>query len=72
LLAKLIAHGKTRNEALRKLRRALDEFIVEGIPTTIDFFKRVVDHRVFIEGEYDTSFVEQHMSELMPEAAPRG
>ncbi len=71
LLAKLIAHGKTRNEALRKLRRALDEFIVEGVPTTIDFFKRVVDHRVFINGEYDTSFVDQHLPELIAEGAER-
>ena len=65
LLAKLIAHGKTRDQALRKLRRALDEFIVEGIPTTIDFYKRVVDHPVFISGEYDTSFVERYLSELI-------
>lgn len=65
LIAKLIAHGKTRDQALRKLRRALDEFIVEGIPTTIDFYKQVIDHPVFISGEYDTSFVEQHLLELI-------
>ena len=65
LLAKLIAHGKTRDQALRKLRRALDEFIVEGIPTTIEFYKRVVDHPVFISGEYDTSFVERYLPELI-------
>lgn len=65
LIAKLIAHGKTRDQALRKLRRALDEFIIEGIPTTIDFFKQVIDHEVFISGEYDTSFVERHLPELI-------
>jgi len=65
LIAKLIAHGKTRSEALRKLRRALDEFIVEGIPTTIDFYKRVLDHEVFKSGEYDTSFIERYLPELV-------
>jgi acetyl-CoA carboxylase biotin carboxylase subunit len=65
LIAKLIAHGKTRDEALRKLRRALDEFIVEGVPTTIDFYKYVIDHEVFISGEYDTSFVERHLPEII-------
>ncbi len=65
LIAKLIVHGKTRDQALRKLRRALDEFIVEGIPTTIDLYKRVVDHKVFIAGEYDTSFMEQYLPELI-------
>jgi len=65
LIAKLIAHGKTRDEALRKLRRALDEFIVEGIPTTIDFYKQVLDHEVFVSGEYDTSFVERYLPELI-------
>ena len=65
LIAKLIAHAEDRDQALRKLRRALDEFIVEGIPTTIDFYKKVVDHEVFIAGEYDTSFVDRYLPELI-------
>jgi len=65
LIAKLIAHGKTRDQALRKLRRALDEFIIEGVATTIDFHKQVLDHEVFISGEFDTSFVERYLPDLL-------
>jgi len=72
LIAKLIAHGKTRDQALRKLRRALDEFIIEGVATTIDFHKQVLDHEVFISGEFDTSFVERYLPDLIdPEKAKK-
>jgi len=59
LIAKLIVHGKDRAEALLRMRRALDEFIVEGVPTPIEFYKRIFEDPIFIFGNYDTSYVER-------------
>ncbi len=63
MIAKLIAHGKTREEAILKARRALDEFIIEGIPTTIDFHKRILADQRFISGQFTTSLIEQILKE---------
>jgi len=62
LLAKLIVWGETRDEAIARGHRALDEFIVTGIPTTIPFHLRVVDNAAFRRGEVYTDFVETEMS----------
>jgi len=59
LIAKLIVHGKDRSEALLRMRRALDEFIVEGVPTPIDFYKNIFEDPIFIFGNFDTSYVEK-------------
>lgn len=59
LIAKLIVHGKDRNEAIARMRRALDEFIIEGINTTIPFHKKVLNHPDFISGNFNTQFVEK-------------
>jgi acetyl-CoA carboxylase biotin carboxylase subunit len=59
LIAKLIVHGKDRDEAIAKMRRALDEFIIEGINTTIPFHKKVMNHPEFINGNFNTNFVER-------------
>jgi len=61
LIAKLIVSGKDRQEAISRVKRCLEEFIVEGIPTTIDFFKRVFNNSDFIIGKYDLSFVEKFL-----------
>jgi acetyl-CoA carboxylase biotin carboxylase subunit len=61
LLAKLIVWGETRAEAVNRARRALDEFIVVGIPTTIPFHQVVVDNEYFQRGEVYTDFVEKHI-----------
>jgi acetyl-CoA carboxylase biotin carboxylase subunit len=58
LLAKLITHGVDRNEALNRMRRALEEFIVEGISTTIPFHKQVMTNDKFIKGDFNTHFLE--------------
>ncbi len=58
LIAKLIALGRTREEAILKIRRALDEFIIEGIKTTIPLHKKIFSNQKFISGNYDTTFVE--------------
>ncbi len=59
LLAKLITHGKTRDEALIRMERALDEFIIEGVDTTIDFYRRLLKTPEFRSGDFDTTFVDQ-------------
>jgi acetyl-CoA carboxylase biotin carboxylase subunit len=63
MIAKLIGFGKTRQQAVGKLLRALDEFVIEGIATTIPFHKKVLAHPDFVNLTYDTSFVEKMMAE---------
>jgi acetyl-CoA carboxylase biotin carboxylase subunit len=59
LLAKVIVHGNTREEALARMRQALDSFIIEGVTTTIPFLGRVMRHPDFIAGKIDTKFLER-------------
>lgn len=59
LVAKLIVHGRDREEAMARMRRALDEFFIEGIKTTIPFHKRVLNDPDFIKGEFNTGLVEK-------------
>jgi acetyl-CoA carboxylase biotin carboxylase subunit len=63
LLAKLIVSGNTRNEAIVRARHVLDQFIIEGIPTTLPFLRRIVDDEAFVRGEVDTGFVARMMAE---------
>ena len=58
MIAKLICRAQTREEAIAKMSRALDEFIVVGIKTTIPFHKKLMKDPKFIEGNFDTSFIE--------------
>jgi acetyl-CoA carboxylase biotin carboxylase subunit len=57
MIAKLIVRSKSRPEAIAKMRRALDEFIIEGIATTIPFHKKLMMDPRFVEGNFDTSFM---------------
>ncbi len=59
LIGKLIVHADTREEAIKRMARALDEFLIEGIKTTIFFHKRIMAHKDFIDGDIDTSFLER-------------
>ena len=63
MIAKLIAHGKNRQEAIYTMQRALDEYIIEPIKTTLPFHKRVLSDQAFIEGRIDTSYVEKLLGE---------
>jgi acetyl-CoA carboxylase biotin carboxylase subunit len=63
LLAKLIVSGNTREEAIVRARHVLDQFIIEGIPTTLPFLRRIVDDDAFVRGEVDTGFVARMMAE---------
>jgi acetyl-CoA carboxylase biotin carboxylase subunit len=59
LISKLIIHGKTRNECLMRLRRALEEYVIGGIETTIPLHQRLVEARDFIDGDYDIGWLER-------------
>jgi len=61
LIAKLISWGIDRSDALSRMKRALEEFIIEGIKTTIPFHQRVIEHEKFIKGDFYTSFVEEEL-----------
>jgi acetyl-CoA carboxylase, biotin carboxylase subunit len=67
LLAKVIVHGNTREEALARMGQALDSFIIEGVTTTIPFLARIIRHPEFIAGQVDTKFLERHPELLRPE-----
>ena len=58
MIAKLITTAQTREEAINKMKRALDEFLIEGIKTTIPFHRKLMDHPDYISGNYSTSFME--------------
>ena len=61
MIAKIIVHGKTRNEAISKMKRALEETVIEGIDTNIDFLFEIIRDRNFIRGEFDTSYIEREI-----------
>ena len=63
MIAKLITTAQTREEAINKMRRALDEFVIEGIKTTIPFHRKLMDHPNYISGNYTTKFMEDFSME---------
>jgi acetyl-CoA carboxylase biotin carboxylase subunit len=62
LVGKLIVHGKTRGECLMRLRRALDEMVVDGIETTLPLFRALVREPAIIDGDYHIHWLEQYLS----------
>ncbi|MEH7417649.1 acetyl-CoA carboxylase biotin carboxylase subunit [Neobacillus drentensis] len=60
MIAKVIAYGSTREEAISRMKRALSEFVVEGIHTTIPFHLKLLEHEKFVEGNFNTKFLELH------------
>jgi acetyl-CoA carboxylase biotin carboxylase subunit len=67
LLAKVIVHGNSRQEALARMGQALDSFILEGVTTTIPFLSRVIRHPDFVAGRVDTRFLDRESHLLRPE-----
>jgi acetyl-CoA carboxylase biotin carboxylase subunit len=63
LVGKLIVHGKTRNECILRLKRALDEFVVDGIETTLPLFRTLVRNQDIIDGNYHIHWLEQFLAE---------
>jgi len=62
LIGKLIVHGKTRGECLMRLRRALDEYVVDGIETTLPLFRALVREPDIINGDYHIHWLEQYLA----------
>jgi acetyl-CoA carboxylase biotin carboxylase subunit len=60
LIAKLISIGENRTEAIARMKRALQEFVIEGIQTTIPFHLKMMDNKDFISGEFDTKYLDTH------------
>ena len=65
LAAKVLAHGATRLEAIRKLRRCLEEFALEGFPTNAELSYEILFHPVFVRGRCTTGFLDAHLPELL-------
>ncbi len=62
LIAKMIVWGTDRKHAINRARRALEEFKIEGVKTTIPFHMKVLENEKFIEGDFDTSFIDKHIN----------
>ena len=57
MIAKIIVHSDTRKEAIAKMKRALDECVIDGIDTNIDFLYKILENENFVKGNFDTSFI---------------
>lgn len=64
MIAKVIVHGKNREESISKMRSALREFVIEGIDTNIEFLDEILNNIKFIENEYDTSFIAKEFKKI--------
>lgn len=60
MVAKLICYGETRDEAIARMKRALSEFVIEGIDTTIPFHLRLLNHEKFVDADFNTKFLEKY------------
>ena len=70
MLAKIIAHGADRDEATRRLRRALERSMVVGVETNLDFLTRILGHPAWRAGDLDTHFITTHAQDLFPGPPP--
>ena len=59
MVCKLICHGRNRTEAIQRMKRSLDEFVIEGITTTIDLHKKLLDHSKFIKSDFNVSWLDK-------------
>lgn len=62
MIAKLVTHGKDREEARQRMLKAIDDYKITGLNTTLDFCKFALEHEAFISGDFDTKFVEKYFS----------
>lgn len=61
MIAKIITHGITRNEAIAKMKRALEELVIDGVAINRDFLFTIIKNPNFIRGNFDTSFIEKEI-----------
>ena len=59
MICKLICHGRNREEAIQRMNRSLDEFVIEGITTTIDLHKKLLNHRKFLESDFNVTWLDK-------------
>ena len=59
MICKLICHGRNRNEAIQRMNRSLDEFVIEGVTTTIDLHKKLLNHSKFINSDFNVSWLDK-------------
>ena len=64
MVAKVIVWGNTRDEAIQRMKRALGEFVIEGVKTTIPFHLKLLEHESFVNGDFNTKFLELHKIEI--------
>lgn len=62
MIAKIIVHGNTRNQAIAKMKRALEELVIEGVDTNADFIYEIIRNPDFIRGDFDTSFISKNFN----------
>ena len=67
MISKLVTYGASREEAIQRMIRALDEYQIIGVKTSIPFLKRIMENRDFRKGNYNTHFIDTHQKELFPE-----
>ena len=70
MIAKLVTYGKDRTEAIEKMRRAIDEYQITGVQTTLPFCRFVMDHEAFLSGQFDTRFVGLYFKPEMLQRTP--
>ena len=58
MVCKLICHGRNRSEAIQRMKRSLDEFVIEGITTTIELHKKLLNHKKFINSDFNVSWLD--------------
>ena len=63
MIAKLITHGKNREEAIQRMNKAIDEYQITGVETTLDFCKYTINHPVFKDSSFDTNFVKNYFTD---------
>ncbi|KAF8913202.1 biotin/lipoyl attachment:Carbamoyl-phosphate synthase subunit L [Gymnopilus junonius] len=66
MIAKVVVHGRDRTEALRVLRKALDEYHIVGVSTNVEFLRTLAGNKAFIDEEVETGFIKKHFDELFP------
>ena len=65
MLAKIITYADTREEALAIMKRALSEVVIEGVETNLYFEYRLLSEEAFEKGEFDTSYIEEHLESIL-------
>jgi acetyl/propionyl-CoA carboxylase alpha subunit len=60
MIAKLITYGENRMEAIERMKRAIDDYRINDIVTTLGFCKFVLEHEAFVKGKFDTHFIKNH------------